>query len=734
MKKILVFLLALAMTISMFSACGAPNDSSSGDTGAETNNQQADEVSGLTAAKNYLYMMYKDSAEVTMADFVRVGVVKINGVTYTVEWTADSDTINIVYGDDKMVTIDIDEKNPEELTYTLTATLKDETGATETVSFTHRVPAAIIIDDGMTYEQIVDAAYALEDGMALEETFRLFGTIVKIDTPWSADYQNITVTIQIGDMSDKLIMCYRLKGEGAATLAVGDAITVEGILKNYKGTIEFDAGCVLVGMGEVVDQSALLDAAYALEDGMTLPESCTMTGVISKIDTAYSEDYKNITVTMIVGGDAERPIMCYRLKGEGAKELAIGDTITVTGTIKNYKGTIEFDAGCTLDVVIKGAAVEEPDVDPTPEEDRFADLNMSDAAAVVKAAYTLESGESMTKAATLTGVIKTIDTAYSEQYGNITVTIQIGDMADKLINCYRLKGNGADTLAVGDTVTVTGTLTNYNGKIQFGAGCTLDAVTKGNTDSGKTEDEGAKIDMNDPTAVVNAAYALEPGASLAETATLTGMITRIDTAWSDQHQNITVTILVGEMVDKPIMCYRLKGSGAKTLAVGDTITVTGTLKNYNGTIEFDAGCTLAGVVTAEKLDLEKFFDDFMAKVEEKAPGSTPMMMPADADVLDAYYPGLAKIATKQCVVRIAAISAVPAEFALIECANAGDVEAVKAILEARIAYQIDGGAFYPETIEVWKNARVIVRGNYVALILLGNMTDTLVEAYENLFN
>ena len=33
------------------------------------------------------------------------------------------------------------------------------------------------------------------------------------------------------------------------------------------------------------------------------------------------------------------------LGGATARE---GDTVTVTGTLKNYKGTVEFDAGCTL--------------------------------------------------------------------------------------------------------------------------------------------------------------------------------------------------------------------------------------------------------------------------------------------------------------------------------------------------------------------------------------------------
>ena len=93
--------------------------------------------------------------------------------------------------------------------------------------------------------------------------------------------------------------------------------------------------------------------AYTLEDGLSLDKSATLTGVIVNIPSAYSTDYKNITVDMVVAGMADYQIQCYRLAGEGAENLAIGDTITVTGMIKNYKGTIEFDKGCTLDAVVK---------------------------------------------------------------------------------------------------------------------------------------------------------------------------------------------------------------------------------------------------------------------------------------------------------------------------------------------------------------------------------------------
>ncbi len=451
MKRFIACVIVLVLCLSVFAGC---------------QNQPAEQANPLKEAKDYVYNTYKNASEVYVADYKVIGQVLVGDKTYTVTWTTDAaeENVKIVAGEDNMVTIDINEKNPEEVEYTLTATVKDEAGNTETVSFQRRTPAAVIVDEGMSYEQIVDAAYKLPEGIAMEETLRLFGTITKIDTAWSDQYKNITVTIQIGELADKPIMCYRLAGEGADKLAVGDKITVEGILKNYNGTIEFDAGCKLLGVGlEIKDQKSILDAAYKLEEGIAMTEPVTLVGVISKIDTAWSDQYKNITVTIVCDGDTERPMMCYRLAGEGADKLAVGDLIQVTGTIKNYKGTIEFDAGCTLDAVVKGEAPEEKPVEaPT------------DPAEILNAAFALNAGESLPYAATLTGEIKTIDNAYSEQYKNITVTIQVGD---KQIQCFRLAGEGADKLAVGNVIVVTGTITNYQGSVQFGAGSTFVPAT-----------------------------------------------------------------------------------------------------------------------------------------------------------------------------------------------------------------------------------------------------------------
>ena len=348
MKKFIALSLMLAM-VSTFAACGQQTSAP-----AESSKPQTSEVSvtnDLTFAKEYLASMYRKAPSTHVEDFEVVGKVKVGETSYDVEWTADSDTVKIVKGDNNMVKIDIDEKNPEEVHFKLTGTLTDANGNKETVEFDKKVPAAIILDAGMSYEEIVEAAYKLEDGLDLGDEYRLFGKIIEIKDEYNEKYKNITLTIQIGDLSDKPIVCFRMGGEGVDKLVVGDEITVNGLLKNYKGTIEFDKGCQFIGLGEKKDQSAIVEAAYKLEDGIAMTEEVTLTGVVTEIKDAFNEKYNNITVIIEVDGIADKPIMCFRMSGEGADTLEVGNEITVTGIIKNFKGTVEFDKGCTLDAI-----------------------------------------------------------------------------------------------------------------------------------------------------------------------------------------------------------------------------------------------------------------------------------------------------------------------------------------------------------------------------------------------
>lgn len=445
MKKLIAWALMLAMCVCLFAGCS--NNETPAETAAPAPVETEAQASGLADAVAFVKAIYKEAAEVTSKDYQVVGVARVGTDKFDITWSVDvaEDVVAVVPGDDGFVTIDVNEGSTEEVAYVLTATLTDGT-TTESLSWNHILPASMDVD-GMTYTQLVDFAYAIEDGVLTEDSYRLFGTISAIDTEWSDEYQNITVSIVAKGREDKPIMCYRLTGEGAKDLKVGDAITVEGQLTNYKGTIEFNKGCILVGMGDHPDQSALVKAAFALADGSQLDYPAVLTGTITAIPSAWSDEYGNITVDMDVNGNT---VECYRLTGEGAKDLAVGDVITVAGIIKNYKGTVEFDKGCKL----------------VPNEAYHSVKN-------ALSGYKLQDGEAQEVEKTITGTIATIDTAWSDEYSNITVTIVVNGLEDYKIMCYRLTGEGAKDLAEGDTITVTGILKNYGGTVEFDKGCTL---------------------------------------------------------------------------------------------------------------------------------------------------------------------------------------------------------------------------------------------------------------------
>ena len=126
-------------------------------------------------------------------------------------------------------------------------------------------------------------------------------------------------------------------------------------------TTDYDATCNVCNEARDITlpetPEAIVEAAYALGKGDTFGVSATLTGTVTKIVTAYDSSYANITVDMAVIDSegnpiADKDIQCYRLKGTGADTLTVGQTIVVSGIITNFNGTIEFNAGCTLDEII----------------------------------------------------------------------------------------------------------------------------------------------------------------------------------------------------------------------------------------------------------------------------------------------------------------------------------------------------------------------------------------------
>ena len=79
----------------------------------------------------------------------------------------------------------------------------------------------------------------------------------------------------------------------------------------------------------------------------------------------------------VMGGYESMPIKCYRLSGSGADRIAVGDTITVTGTIVNFQHSsgdteVEFTQGCTL--VSWSAGGSTPDIPDTPDTPDIPDI------------------------------------------------------------------------------------------------------------------------------------------------------------------------------------------------------------------------------------------------------------------------------------------------------------------------------------------------------------------------
>ena len=90
--------------------------------------------------------------------------------------------------------------------------------------------------------------------------------------------------------------------------------------------------------------------------------------------------------------------------------------------------------------------------------------------------------------------------------------------------------------------------------------------------------------------------------------------------------------------------------------------------------------------TSSQVDLTAFAASVTSDQE-----TWPGMMPMEGEALNSFYAGLSAIATKQCLVQMAMISASGDEIALVEVENSGDVQAVKDIFQARIDYQVGDG-------------------------------------------
>lgn len=148
---------------------------------------------------------------------------------------------------------------------------------------------------------------------------------------------------------------------------------------------------------------------------------------------------------------------------------------------------------------------------------------------------------------------------------------------------------------------------------------------------------------------------------------------------------------------------------------------------------------LAGLLSAcggakepetKAVDLTQLYSE----IEEACGLGENYMVDIEGEMLDAYYPGLSQISTKQLVAKMPMMSAVVNEMVFAECETEEDAASVEAILQSRIDYQVGdennpGGAWYPESIAAWEKGEVIRQGTYVALVASASCQEDIVNRF-----
>ena len=356
MKKFLLLILVLALTLSTFVACSKTEDETPEDTTApvvtEGTTAGEEETSGedettegedvlpepttLEEAIAYVHQLYKDMAEKTPNSYDLVKSVLIGDVVCTVNWTIEgTDKVTIVDKDDNKVTVVIPEAGSEDVAYTLKASITLD-GQTETKEYAHVVPkfkiftfaeyAAAADDEILTIEGIVSGVFSKTTGSAANGLY-----------------------IQDANNEGGYYV-YNLADDPHGVIEVGMSVQVTGAKDLYNGTYELVSASVKVlndgAKTEIVpvDYTEILANAAALNDAALVEKQgmlVTVNGVTvgEPGDNGYYYFMLGNHKTYLRISSSNNATTSEALETIKANFAANkGNTATVTGIISVYNG------------------------------------------------------------------------------------------------------------------------------------------------------------------------------------------------------------------------------------------------------------------------------------------------------------------------------------------------------------------------------------------------------------
>lgn len=195
----------------------------------------------------------------------------------------------------------------------------------------------------ITIPEVLAAAKDLEDKAKLEGQFKVTGKVTEVTGAYSEQYKNVTFIITDGTNTLEI---FRAKGDEAANIAANDTVVLVGEVQKYGEKIQLVNAQIESRKAEGATTGSvvkdILDAAASLGDKEYLEGEFTVTGKVTEITAEYSEQYKNISFML---SDGVASILVYRTKGDEAANVKVGDTVTLTGKVQNYGGTIEIVNG-----------------------------------------------------------------------------------------------------------------------------------------------------------------------------------------------------------------------------------------------------------------------------------------------------------------------------------------------------------------------------------------------------
>lgn len=298
----------------------------------------AEELKSLAAASQVAALFdakYIKGATITLP----ASIDSIEGVALTYAVTAGESVVSIT---DSVATITPPAEGSVDATITITMTCGGNT-YTQAINFAvNNIPPTF---DNVT--GIIAANESLANKATSEEEFSVVGSIKAITTEYNATYGNITFTLTDGT---KDIIVYRFKG--GASFAVGDVLYLKGNVQKFNTDYELVNATVVSELTSLADASTA--AAGVSGNNVKTEGTYTVFAPVTKITSAYSATYGNITFIISDGTDA---ITCYRLVG--GETLKVGQYVAVTGYLTKYNTTYQFASDSTFIIEKTDRPVEE---------------------------------------------------------------------------------------------------------------------------------------------------------------------------------------------------------------------------------------------------------------------------------------------------------------------------------------------------------------------------------------